>query len=312
MADNTKIEWATHTFNPWVGCTKVSPACDHCYAEGWAKRSGMVQWGNHPRRRTSAANWRKPLKWNAEAARTGERPRVFCASLADVFDNQVPDGWRRDLWELIAGTPHLDWLLLTKRPQNIAKMLPADWEDDFRNVWLGTTAEDEHHYRQRWAHIAAVPAAVRFLSYEPALGPLGDLDLGRVGAPDWIIAGGESGGGARPPHPDWFRDVRDQCAATGVAFHFKQWGEWGPGSIVMTTGQQVFRVFPDFQTWVNKAPTWVNGGACLDAAGRPCRIGADFMRARDEGTFPVTVVHRVGKARAGRLLDGVQHDGFPS
>src|SRR3546814_4489006 len=118
MGENSKIEWTDHTFNPWTGCTKVSPACDHCYAEGWSKRSGLVEWGHgKPRRLTSDANWRKPLKWNDEAARKGVRYRVFCASLADVFDAEVDDAWRDELFALIAMTPHLDWLLLTKRPQ---------------------------------------------------------------------------------------------------------------------------------------------------------------------------------------------------
>lgn len=219
MAENSGIEWTRHTFNPWVGCTKVSRACDFCYAETWAKRAGTPELWQGNRRRTSAANWHKPIKWNREAV---QRTPVFCASLADVFDNQVPTEWRDDLWALIKVTPHLDWQLLTKRPQNIAKMLPASWGDGWHNVWLGTTAEDEHHYRQRWAHVAAVPAAVRFLSYEPALGPIGDLDLGRVGSPDWIIFGGESGPGARPMQTDWARDVRDQCATAGVAFFMKQ------------------------------------------------------------------------------------------
>src|SRR6185312_14413446 len=112
MGENSKIEWTHHTFNPWVGCTKVGPPCDFCYAEGWAKRSGMVQWGDHPRRRTSEANWRQPLKWNKAAEAAGERRRVFCASLADWLDNQAEPAWRADLGELIAATPYLDWLLL--------------------------------------------------------------------------------------------------------------------------------------------------------------------------------------------------------
>jgi protein gp37 len=124
MAENTAIEWADHTFNPWTGCTKVSPACDHCYAESWAKRSGTVRWGpGEPRRRTTDANWRQPLKWNAQAQREGRRFRVFCASLADVFDNEVPVQWRVDLFRLIASTPHLDWLLLTKRIGNALPMM---------------------------------------------------------------------------------------------------------------------------------------------------------------------------------------------
>src|SRR5262245_18137233 len=127
MGADSKIEWCHHTFNAFVGCTKVSPACDHCYAEAWAKRAGHPELWAGERRRTSAENWKQPLKWDKAAARTGERHRVFCASLADVFDNQVPDVWRTDLWKLIDLTPNLDWLLLTKRPQNIAKMLPDGW-----------------------------------------------------------------------------------------------------------------------------------------------------------------------------------------
>lgn len=230
MGANSEISWTDHTFNPWVGCTKVSLACDFCYAESWAKRTGHAELWAGERRHTSASNWRQPMKWDIQAEAAGKRARVFCASLADVFDNQVPSEWRRDLLVLIKSTPNLDWLLLTKRPQNIVRMLcdPAigapPWGDGWPNVWLGTTAEDEHHYRQRWAHVAAVPACVRFLSYEPALGPIGNLDLGRVGAPDWVIVGGESGPRARPMDSAWARDVRDQCAAARVAYHFKQWG----------------------------------------------------------------------------------------
>ena len=129
MAENSGIEWTHHTFNPWIGCTKVSAACDHCYAEAWDARGlqGLsTRWGPHASRtRTSAANWQKPITWNRKAASEGRRYRVFCASLADVFDNHgsITSGWRGDLWHLIARTPHLDWLLLTKRPQNITKML---------------------------------------------------------------------------------------------------------------------------------------------------------------------------------------------
>lgn len=240
MADTTKIEWtATHlpdgrvlpgyTFNPWTGCTKVSPGCDHCYAEGWSKRSGHVEWGPHgARRRTSAANWRLPIKWNAEAKASGIRRKVFCASLADVFDNHrsiLPE-WRADLWALIAATPHLDWLLLTKRPQNIVKMLPDGygapaWGDGWPNVWLGTTAENQTEFDRRSNYLRAAPAVVRFISYEPALAAI-DADLTGI---HWLICGGESGPGARPMHPDWARSLRDQCKAADVRFFFKQWGD---------------------------------------------------------------------------------------
>lgn len=228
MAQNSKIEWTDHTFNPWVGCTNVSPGCDHCYAEAWSKRSGLVKWGKHPRRRTSEAYWRAPLKWQAAAAsyqaQHGRRQRVFCASLADVFDNQVDPTWRADLFDLIASTPALDWLLLTKRPQNIAKMLPKAWPDGgMQNVWLGSTAEDQVRFDQRWPVLSRVPAVVRFISYEPAIGAL-RLDRARDLQPDWVIAGGESGHGARPMDAAWMRDIIKDCEELGVAPFFKQWG----------------------------------------------------------------------------------------
>ena len=250
MAENSKIEWTDHSWNPWTGCTKVSPACDHCYAEGWAKRSGLVEWGPHaPRRRTSAANWRKPLKWNAEAAAAGTRAKVFCASLADVFDNHrsIDITWRMDLWALINQTPHLDWLLLTKRPQNIAKMLPHPWNDGWPNVWLGTTVENQDEADRRIPHLLVVPARVHFLSCEPLLGQvhieeyMHDSNCDRLNsrfgpayqctceAPreiclDWIICGGESGLGARPMDTAWVASIIEQCRSAGVPCFVKQMG----------------------------------------------------------------------------------------
>lgn len=242
MAENSKIEWCDHTFNPWVGCTKVSPACDHCYAEAWAKRTGQAQLWDGDRRRTSGANWRQPILWNRKAEAAGTRARVFCASLADVFDNKAASRWRDDLWRLIARTPFLDWLLLTKRPQNIHKMLPGpaigapEWGDGWPNVWLGTTVENQEEADRRIPHLLGVPAKVRFLSCEPLLEPIETpflkmridehgnfLSGGRI---HWVICGGESGPLARPMHPDWARSLRDQCQAAGVLFFFKQWGEW--------------------------------------------------------------------------------------
>ena len=141
------------------------------------RRYGKVEWGPHgERKRTSEENWKNPIKWNAEARafkrEHGRRPRVFCASLADVFDNQVPPKWRQDLFALIRECRRLDWLMLTKRPQNILKMLPADWGDGYRNVWLGVTAENQAYFDQRWKHLQNIPAIIKFISYEPALGPL--------------------------------------------------------------------------------------------------------------------------------------------
>jgi protein gp37 len=246
MAENSKIEWTDHTFNPWVGCTKVSPACDHCYAESWAKRAGNPELWQGERRQTTAANWRKPVKWNDEAAAADVRRRVFCASLADVFDNQVPDSWRTDLWNLISVTPHLDWQLLTKRPQNIRKMLPADWGDGYPNVWLGTTVENQEEADRRIHHLLNVPARIRFLSCEPLLGqidfnaladgcenlnaltglrenPFGAIVSRRMGTKiDWVIAGGESGPGARLLDPIWPEILMHDCRAAGTAFFMKQ------------------------------------------------------------------------------------------
>jgi protein gp37 len=146
---------------------------------------------------------------------------VFCASLADVFDNQVDPDWRQDLYELIRLTPELDWLVLTKRPENCEKMLPFDWLDGFPNVWLGTTAENQTYYDRRWRVLRHVPARAHFISYEPALGPL-DIECGEDRLPDWIICGGETGNGARYMKPRWARNLRDQCKGLGVKFFLKQ------------------------------------------------------------------------------------------
>lgn len=248
MAQSSKIEWTDSTFNPWVGCTKINrprgapSACDFCYAEGWSKRSGHVKWGNHPRRRTTEPYWATPLKWNAAAEKFqrehGRRQRVFCASLADVFDNQVDRSWRTDLWKLIRKCEQLDWQILTKRPQNIAKMLPKDWGMGYANVWLGTTAEDAEAYQQRGAHLLTIPAAIHFVSYEPAMGPLGPLPIaGRT--PDWVIIGGESGVAldkTRPTKPQWARDAIAECIRVGAAPFLKQWGRYSNNPLVTEEG----------------------------------------------------------------------------
>jgi protein gp37 len=162
MGDTTKIEWCDKTFNPWVGCTKISPACDHCYAESWAKRTGSPQLWNGKRRRTTPANWRKPLKWDREAAELGVRYRVFCASLADVFDNAAPLAWRTDLFRLIHETPNLDWQLLTKRIGNVPTMLRVLGDDALpQNVWLGSTVVNQDEADRDIPKLLAVPAAAR-------------------------------------------------------------------------------------------------------------------------------------------------------
>jgi len=237
---NSRIEWTDHTFNPWIGCQHVSPGCDHCYAEAMMDhRYGKVEWGPlGKRKRTSEENWRKPLKWNAEARafrrEHGHRPRVFCASLADVFDNQVPLSWREDLFELIRECPRLDWLLLTKRPQNVLKMLPKDWRDGYHNVWLGVTAEDQTYFDQRWRILERIPAVIRFISYEPALAALSLRKHGHL--PDWLISGGESGGGARPLKPRWIRNIITECHHRGVAVFHKQWGDYRNNPLAVEQG----------------------------------------------------------------------------
>lgn len=225
MAENSGIEWTHHTFNPWIGCTKVSPACDNCYAEAWDKRGlqgGPARWGPHAIR-TRTKTWGNPVKWNRKAGREGRRCRVFCASLADVFDNHksIRPQWRHDLWTLIRQTPNLDWLMLTKRPQNIARFLPDDWGDGYANVWLGTSTENRTEMLRRGEYLSRIPARVTFWSAEPLLGDLGIIPVGIM--PSWVITGGENGSNFRPVDPDWFRGLRDQCATAGVPFLFKQW-----------------------------------------------------------------------------------------
>ena len=222
MAENSKIEWCDHTFNPWIGCTKVGPACDFCYAESLSNRYGWVTWGPHgERKRTSPANWRKPIAWDKAAAKAGVRHRVFCASLADWLDNQVPAQWREDLALLIDETPNLDWLLLSKRIQNFDKHAPWHSDNLPSNVWLGITCASQDEFDRDYPKLAAVNARVRFISYEPALAPL--LDIGGIRPlPSLIICGGESGSRARMMDPKWARDIRDACKTHGIAFFMKQ------------------------------------------------------------------------------------------
>lgn len=334
MSETTNIEWCDSTFNPWIGCTKVSTApsgggCDGCYAaESTPVRvmrgKGHETWGpGAARHRTSNAYWKLPLRWDAQAAvfeaQHGRRRRVFCASLADVFDNEVDPAWRRDLFNLILSTPGLDWLLLTKRIGNAARMIDETLSDSIKalpadsplawpwpNVWLGATVVNQAEADRDIPKLLDTPAAVRFLSVEPMLGSI-DLtryhdwlgrSVGGMWCPDcpdhgvgidpeehrgcfgevvdaspydgvdWVIAGGESGPSARPADPDWFRALRDQCAAAGVPFLFKQWGEHAPAR---TSGPPLI--------------SDING------------IGDHLVRC--------------GKKAAGRLLDGVEHNAFP-
>lgn len=247
MGETTAIAWTDHTFNPWMGCTKVSPGCDHCYAEGLGKRTGKVQWGDDAERVvTSDAYWRNPSKWNTVASAERRRHRVFCASMADVFeDRDELDQHRYRLFSLIEQTPWLDWQLLTKRPQNVLDMVPTDWwANGFpANVWIGTTVEDQERAEERIPHLLTIPARVLFLSCEPLLGRVelrhlwnwcpehdtaGGFCVQRrhpgVRWIDWVIVGGESGPGHRPLDLDHARFIQGQCNEWGVPMFFKQVG----------------------------------------------------------------------------------------
>lgn len=316
MGDNSKIEWTTHTFNPWWGCSRVSPGCRFCYADRDAQRYGHQVWRRHGERRMlSDANWQRPLKWNRNAERAGVPAKVFCASMADVFEDH-PDvsEARKRLWGVVEATPWLRWQLLTKRPENVAAMVPwgADWP---AWVWLGTSVENQRFADQRIPVLLTLPAKVRFLSCEPLIGPVdligqgGDLvGAGVYALPDppeyddgepvcqdhgaenceqrqpqagcafvhWVICGGESGPKARPMHPVWARSLRDQCVMAGVPFLFKQWGQWRPG----------------------------------DDHSRPAEWFGEDGRPAAPGTG--TAMVKVGKKAAGRTLDGWTWDEFPS
>lgn len=258
MGKHSAIEWTDHTFNPWWGCTKVSPACAHCYAEAWSKRVGLVLWGVDARRRYFSENhWRQPILWDRAAGLEKVRRRVFCASMADVFEARSDlDAWRIRLWELIGATPNLDWLLLTKRPENIRSIVP--WELHWpSNVWIGVTVESQDLAVKRIPHLQELHAAVKFLSCEPLLGPL-ELS-GLLSGIDWVIVGGESGRGARPMDPNWVYSLRDQVVRSGISFLFKQWGEWAPGSdstLMKRVGKKAAGRLLDGRAWSQfPAPT---------------------------------------------------------
>lgn len=342
MAENTKISWCHATFNPWRGCTKVSEACANCYAETMSKRNPAVLgvWGPQGTRVVAAeAAWKKVEAWNRAAEKTGERRRVF-PSLCDPFEDWTGpmldsdgrilwcaegekwkgvdpkyhkiDPWhpltmsdvRRRLFDLIDRCEWLDFLLLTKRPENAERMMPPyfpggyiaeagsmNQEGPRPNVWLGVTVENQEQADKRIPHLLKTPAAVRFLSMEPLLGPVNLCTCGLANADgrfghatdcrlrfiDWVITGGESGPNARPSHPDWFRSLRDQCQAAGVAFFFKQWGEWAPEDQIE-----------------HCEPIWQKSQFCT--------VGTHMKEL---------AVRRVGVKRAGRLLDGREWSEVP-
>lgn len=297
MARNSRIEWTDHTFNPWWGCTKavtqdgkLDEACRNCYAEGQGRRFGVLWGSRQPRRPQSDAYWKAPYTWAREAEAAGRRARVFCASMADVCDPAAPEGAVADLWRLVKDTPWLYWLLLTKRPERYRAILPEDWGiAGYDNVMLMTTVGTPDAL-YRLDALLSTPAAAYGVSCEPLLGAL-DLtpwlyrvEYVRPGL-SWVVAGGESGPKARPCHPDWARDLRDQCDEAFVPFLWKQWGEWAP--------------------WLPRTGNPENHPIQhVRRDGKPYQAG-DF-------SSPLYSMIRAGKHAAGRLIDGREHLDVPA
>lgn len=301
MGETTGISWADHTFNPVIGCTKVGPGCDNCYAErDMAVRRKVVEWGPGAQRKvTSDHNWLEPVKWNKKAIAAGERRRVFCASLADVFDNEWDPAIRERLFDLIEATPQLDWMLLTKRIGNVRDMTKR-WARGWPpHVWLGITVVNQVEANRDIPKQLELRGLVRvlWLSIEPILGP---INLQAIGAAkvagglwgwnvlsaggarvDWVIVGGESGPKARPAGLAWVRDLRNQCVSNRVAFHFKQWGEYRP------LGQRL-------------------ASTDIGLTGTMGPDDAKIYRIENED------FERPGKKAAGHMLDGREHLEFPA
>lgn len=322
--ENSGIEWTDHTFNGWIGCTKVSEACKFCYAETNSDRFGHVEKWSRDRKYLSDQNWRKPVTWNKKSPQQkGRRTRIFCASMSDIFEQhpKVKPEWRDRLWALIEATPKLDWQLLTKRPENIMSMVPKDWAfDGFPpNVWMGTTVESQEMAEKRLPVLMEIPARIRFISAEPLLGPV-DLTpwlsssptsqdpqhiKGRADGVQWVIAGGELASKARPMHPVWLRTMRDACASVTVPFFFKQWGSYCVFDITEgTTGSARHRIRPGFG---GRRQHQIIGA--MDGQFEP--VTGDV---RQHSSYQVggAIAVRGSVALTGRKLDGCVHDEFPT
>ncbi len=289
------ISWCHYTLNPWEGCEKISPACDFCYAWERDKRwHNGENWGQEAFRLFHRETyWEQPYKWNAEAHANRERRRVFCGSLCDVMeDRRDLDEPRVKLYNLIDACEWLDFLLVTKRPENFRRLLPAAWLAAPRpNVWLITTVESPA-YMTRVGDMVEIPAAVHGISAEPLFGDIsGDLEpYLRHGKVNWVIAGGESGPNARPSMPADFRKLRDVCAAYQVAFHFKQWGNWKP-----------------CEQMLGGSP-----GRFATVKGESIEFVDEYPKLKWFDVRDAIVLTRVAdKHQAGRLLDGTLHDGVP-
>ncbi len=320
MGFKTGISWTDHSFNTHWGCTPTAgdPACTNCYAMRDSKRYGLDIFGaNRPRRFFGPEHWREPRKWDRLAEREGRVHRVFCDSMGDVFEDYHPFAaseetglayWRQQLWELIRATPHLFYLVLTKHPENIERMLPASLAP-WPNLALGITAANQQWAERRLPILFRVPATLYFISVEPQLG---SVDLTRLALPDagmlnaltgaltdpdarvhrggpslgWVIAGGESGPRARPTHPEWPRSLQRQCQAHNVPFFYKQVGEWAPVA--------------DYPPRPGDVYLYGDGSVKDDARQQPA----------DPTTRPVTM-RRIGRKAAGDLLDGFQWHELP-
>lgn len=370
----SKIEWTNKTWNPIVGCRKVSSGCKNCYAIRMAYRlqsnphSKAKYAGTAEKSASGQLNWTgklnmldgellKPLSWKKPAM-------VFVNSMSDLFHESIPFEFIDKVFAVMALSHQHTFQVLTKRPQRMLEYFKRQYaarvmteldiignenkqlfeacsktafdiaitpKPEFPNIWLGVSVENQQAAEERIPLLLQVPAAVRFLSCEPLLGPVDLTNIAQtvsngyfgdclqpyhvpkcdqhIAYPtiNWVIVGGESGPGARPMHPNWVRSLKDQCNKAGTAFFLKQWGEYYTKSILLGSGEPHFRVFDNMQHWINKAQTWVRGGRCISIDGRECHIGEDFQ----ECAYPVVIMDKVGKKKAGRRLDGKEWSEFP-
>lgn len=290
MGANSAIEWTKHTWNPWVGCKKVSPGCKNCYMY-----REQNQYGQDPNeiRRTKPATFNKPWTWNEK-----DPGLIFTSSWTDFFLEEA-DEWRDDAWEIVRFTLNNTYQILTKRPENILDRLPDDWGDGYPNVWLGVSVENQEMADLRIPILIDIPAKLRFLSCEPLLGPVELqqylMERIRESGPiatyyprdviQWVIVGGESGpaGSARPMHPEWASYIQFICRVSRVPFFFKQWGQWAP-AIDESKVQRL--MLPD--------GTFLPAGERME----PMRMGMIYMSP-------------LGKKKAGYLLNGEDYFEMP-
>jgi len=331
MADGTHIEWTDATWNPVTGCTIVSPGCTNCYA---MKLAG-TRLKHHPSRSGLTVDSKAGPVWNGKVRLNRQwlfqpidwkKPRrIFVCAHGDLFHESVPDEWILDVFTVMAIAEQHTFQVLTKRAErmhdfvsrpDLLEDIYANWYTfsggarevqnwPLPNVWHGCSAEDQQRYDQRRHWLDNTPAAVRFWSIEPMLGPI-DMSIQHV-KPDLVIVGGESGGGSRPMHPDWARQIRDQCAAAGVPFFFKQWGSWS--AVSQMSEDDIDRCYPPLRER-HPDETWhcLVDHHVLHADGS--RRGIADRNAFLQGSGAMTMFE-VGKKRAGRLLDGIEHNGMP-